>query len=145
MGLASRGLGLCLALSLLGGCAVGLKDVFNDRDLLKDTQREFSQYLRWGAIEKASQFVVPEQRPEFEALAPHLTDLRFTDYEVLQVKQLSETEAQVTVRYRGYSLSSPIERSITLDQQWTRESDKGPWMVRLEVHRLREALGMAAG
>ena len=41
-----------------------LKDPFNDRGFLDDTQKEFSQSLRWGAIEKAATFVVPEQRAE---------------------------------------------------------------------------------
>lgn len=140
-------LALAVAASCLVACAsqIDLNDPFNDRGNLNDTQREFGQYMRWGVIEKASQFVVPDQRDEFESLAPHLTDLRITEFETLEVKMLSETEATALVRYRGYSMSSPIERTITLEETWTREPESKFWMVRIEVNRLREALGLAAG
>ena len=137
-------LGLTVLVGFAVGCAADLNDPYHQRDRLQVTQKEFSQYLRWGAIEKASQFVVEEQRDEFKSLAPHLTDLRITDYEVMKVEQRSDTEALVVVRYVGYSLSSPIERSIVLDQTWTRVPETDFWMVSLEVNRLREALGLAA-
>lgn len=142
--LLTRALGIALLLGGLAGCANDLMDPYHPRETLRETQKEFSQYLRWGAIEKASQFVVEEQRNEFAALAPHLTDLRITDYEVIKVDQVSENEALVVVRYAGYSMASPVERSIVLDQNWSRVPETDFWMVSLEVSRLREALGLAA-
>ncbi len=134
--------GLAL-LALLGGCAIDLNDPYQARDRLKDTQREFTQYLRWGVIEKAAQFVVPEQRAEFETLAPNLTDLRLTDYETLSVETIDENHAKILVRFRGYSMSSPIERTIDIEQDWTFDVEAAVWMVSLEVGRLRKALGVA--
>jgi hypothetical protein len=135
---------LGLFLTSLAGCALSLKDPFNDRGMLKETQKEFSQYLRWGAIEKASMFVVADQRAEFERLTPHLSELRITDYEMIRSEQVSETEASLAVRYRGYSMASPVERTIIIDQTWTLDPESNHWMVRLEVSRLRRALGLAA-
>jgi len=137
-------LGVALLVAVSFGCANDLNDPYHAREMLRDTQKEFSQYLRWGAIEKASQFVVEDQRAEFASLAPHLSDLRITEYEIMKVDQTSADEALVVVRYVGYSLASPIERSIVLDQNWTRVPETQFWMVRLEVNRLREALGLAA-
>ena len=135
---------LVLFLTNLTGCALDLKDPFNDRAFLDDTQKEFSQSLRWGAIEKAAAFVVPEQRAEFDQLKPTLSELRITDYEMMSLERLSDTEAKAAVRYRGYTLSSPIERSIVINETWILDPATHHWMVRLEVARLRKALGLAA-
>ena len=138
---------LCAAaalLSLLGGCAVDLKDPYNDRGRLRGTQKEFTQYMRWGLIDKAAQFVVAEQRAEFETLAPSLTDLRLTDHETLNVESIDSNHASVLVRFSGYSMSSPIERTIEIKQDWIFDEDTRVWMVSFEVDRLRKALGIAA-
>jgi len=138
-------LGLVAVIALLMGCAnVNLEDPFNDRAVLHDTQREFNNYLRWGVIDKAAQFVVKEQRADFQSLAPHLSDLRISNYETIRVQQTAENEAEVVVRYEGYSMVSPIQKSIILEQTWTREEESEFWLVRLEVNRLRDALGLAA-
>ncbi len=138
-------LGLVAVMALLMGCAnVNLEDPFNDRSILHDTQKEFNNYLRWGVIDKAAQFVVAEQRAEFQSIAPHLSDLRISNYETIHVKQTGENEAEVMVRYEGYSMVSPIQRSIILEQTWTRDVESEFWLVRLEVNRLRDALGLAA-
>lgn len=141
---ASR-LGVAIALlSLLGGCAIDLNDPYNDRARLRETQREFTQYMRWGLINKAAQFVIADQRAKFETLAPGMTDLRLTDYETLSVESIDENHASVLVRFRGYSLSSPIERTIEIQQDWSFDEETRVWMVSLEVDRLRKALGIAA-
>lgn len=137
-------IGPVLFLISLAGCAIDLNAPFNDRGALKDTQKEFSQSLRWGAIEKAAMFVVPEQRAEFDQLTPTLSELRITDYEMMHLERLSDSEAKIAVRYRGYTLSSPIERTIVIDQTWILDPETHHWMVRLEVGRLRQALGLAA-
>lgn len=131
-------------LSLLGGCAFDMKDPYNDRARLRKTQREFTQYMRWGLIDKAAQFVIAEQRAEFQTLAPSLTELRLTDHETLSVEAIDKNHASVLVRFRGYTMSSPIERSIEIKQDWIFDEDTGVWMVSFEVDRLRKALGIAA-
>ncbi|MBW2242977.1 MAG: hypothetical protein JRH01_13415 [Deltaproteobacteria bacterium] len=131
-------------LGMLGGCAIDLKDPYNDRARLRETQKEFTQYMRWGLIDKAAQFVVDEQRAEFETLAPSLTELRLTDHETLSVESIDENHARVLVRFQGYTMSSPIERTINIKQDWTFDETTRVWMVSLEVDLLRKALGIAA-
>lgn len=138
-------LGFAVALlGMLGGCAIDLKDPYNDRARLRETQREFTQYMRWGLIDKAAQFVVTEQRAKFETLAPSLTELRLTDHETLSVESVDENHAKVLVRFRGYTMSSPIERTIEILQDWSFDETTRVWMVSLEVDLLRKALGIAA-
>ncbi|MCP3984719.1 MAG: hypothetical protein GY723_10045 [bacterium] len=134
----------CLLLGLLGGCAIDLKDPYNDRSRLRETQREFTQYMRWGLIDKAAMFVVDEQRAEFETLAPSLTELRLTDHETLAVEAVDENHAIVMVRLSGYTMSSPVERTFEIQQDWSFDEETRVWMVSLQVDLLRKALGIAA-
>jgi hypothetical protein len=46
------------------------------------------------------------------------------------------------VKYTGYRLSWPIEKTVKVRQEWSRED--GPWRVRLELTKIREALALAS-
>jgi hypothetical protein len=122
--------------SLLGCAAL---DYQNENNFI-DTQKRFTQYVRWGKIAKASEYVDIGMREEFLSLAPELTDLRFTDYEILEMDIADDLqEATVEVRYSGYRLSMPIERSVDLTQEWKRD-DSGLWQVTVELEAIRETL-----
>jgi hypothetical protein len=95
--------------------------------------------VRWGKVHEASSFVVEEQRKEFLALAPELSDIRFTDYEITRL-DYERGAAHVDVTLRGYRLTSPVERIVHLAQHWEK-TDRAGWQVRLELAELREGLG----
>jgi len=127
---------LCFVVS---GCVSNLLDPMGHEDDFRDLQKRFTQYVRWGKIHEASVFVVEDQRDEFLALAPELTDIRFTDWEVTKLDYGSQS-AHVDVMLRGYRLSQPVERVVHLAQQWDKAEDKG-WQVRLELAELKSGLG----
>ena len=79
-------------------------------------QKHFTQYVRWGKVREAAEFVVPEQRQEFIALGPDLTDIRFTDWEIVTL-EYAEESAKVDVQLRGYRLTIPVERTVHLLQE----------------------------
>jgi hypothetical protein len=123
---------------------VSIKDPMHREDMFNDAMRTFTQYVRWGNFNGAAEYLVDEQRDDFIDLAPELSDVRFTDYEILR-QDLNEerTEATVEVVLTGYRMSSPISRTMRLHQEWKR-SGGTDWKVSVELGPLREALGLAA-
>jgi hypothetical protein len=135
---------LVALLALASGChMVNLTDPMHREDVFNDAMRTFTQYMRWGNLSGAAKFVVDEQQEEFLALAPQLSEVRFTDYEILR-QDLNEerTEATVDVVLTGYLLSSPISRTMRLEQKWKRTGGSD-WRVSVELAPMREALGLA--
>lgn len=140
--LATRGLVLALA-ALAAGCTT-LGDPLHREDDFKDSQRKFTQFVRWGNFQGAALYLVEEQQEEFMTLAPQLSDVRFTDYEILRVDLEDDMKsATVDVIYTGYTLSSPIARTMRLHQIWKRD-DEGDWKVTVALDPIRQALGLAA-
>lgn len=140
--LAARGLVLALA-ALAAACST-FGDPLHREDDFKDSQRKFTQFVRWGNIQGATLYLVEEQQEEFLALAPQLSDVRFTDYEILRVDLEDDMKsATVDVIYTGYTLSSPIARTMRLHQIWKRD-DEGDWKVTVALDPIRQALGLAA-
>ena len=134
---------LAVALVVAGAGCMSFKDPMHHEDVFNETVRQFTQYVRWGNFQGAAAFLAEEQQDELLALAPQLSDVRFTDYEILR-KDLNETRdaGTVDVVYTGYRLSSPISRTMRLHQVWTRTD--GRWSVAIELDPMREALGLAA-
>jgi hypothetical protein len=97
--------------------------------------------VRWGKVHEASAFVVEEQRKEFLELAPELSVIRFTDYEITRL-EYDKQSAQVDVTLRGYRLDQPVERVVHLAQDWEKTEGEG-WRVRLELAELKTGLGRA--
>ena len=132
---------LMIVLFGVSGCVSLFTDPLDRRGQFEDTQERFIQYIRWGNFEEASQFVDPAMRARFMAFSPELSDLRFSDYEITRVDIGEELRtASVEVRFTGYRLSMPIERSVSLVEQWTRDEETGAWTVRLDIEKLRESL-----
>jgi|GEM_PF-1842232 len=126
-------------LLLLAACAS--IDPLNRRRDFKDIQREFAQSLRWGKIDQASEQVVPAMREDFRSLQPQLADFRLTDYEILSVDLADDLrKATVSVRFRGYGLSLPVERSVVVTENWSRDAQTGKWLVALDLARMRSML-----
>jgi len=124
------------------GCTSILTDPLNRRGKFEDTQEMFTQYVRWGKFEEASQFVDPGIRARFMAFSPELSDLRFSDYEITRVDIGEEFEsASIEVRFTSYRLSMPVERSVNLVEQWTRDEETGAWTVKLDIEILVGTVG----
>jgi len=121
------------------GCVNWADPMGRESDFVQ-VQKHFTQYVRWGKVRQAAEFVVPEQRKEFMELGHDLTDIRFTDWETLSIDFTGET-ARAEVQLRGYRLSAPVERIVPLSQSWSKAEDTGAWQVELELAALREGLG----
>jgi hypothetical protein len=80
-------------------------------------------------------------REEFMSCAPEFSDLRFSDYEISEVAiQDGVKSASVDVRYTAYRLSLPVERTVALTEEWTRDEETGVWTVKLDIAKLRETM-----
>jgi hypothetical protein len=128
---------VCLALASLG--CVNPSDPWNHEDDFRRLQKRFTAYVRWGKVHEASVFVVEEQRKEFLELAPELSVIRFTDYEITRL-DYQDASAHVDVTLRGYRLNAPVEKIVHLAQTWEKTEASG-WQVRLELAELKSGLG----
>jgi hypothetical protein len=138
-----RWLALC-ALLLVGptGCITWFIDPMGRKAAFDDTQRQYTQALRWGQLEKASAFVDPELREAFLAQRPYFEAMRITDFSIGQVDYHPDS-AKVTVTYQGYSLESFVEREVREEQSWRREGGSNSWRVRTDVTAFAKGFGEA--
>ncbi len=123
---------------LLGAaCAATFADPLGRENSLEETQRQYTQLVRWGEIEKASAFVEQDGRAALLAHGPRLETIRITDYETGSIEYQSGDEATVTVTYRAYSLATALEKEINEKQAWSRAPGlKNVWLVRSELPAL---------
>jgi hypothetical protein len=125
----------------ISGCLASITDPLDRRGSFEATQTKFTQYVRWGKFDKASQFVDPENRDEFMSYAPEFSDLRFSDYEITRIDiQDGVRSASVDVRITAYRLSMPFERSVDLTEEWTRNEATGLWTVKVDIRKLHDTL-----
>ena len=138
----ARWLVVC-ALLLVGptGCVTWFTDPMGYKAAFDQTQRQYTQYLRWGEIGKASAFVDPSLREAFLQQAPVFESMRITDFEIGEVDYTNDS-AKVSVTYQGYSLDSFVERKIREDQSWYREGSNR-WLVRSDVGGFAKVFGEA--
>lgn len=142
-----RGLGWLMALAALAtlcgslGCA--WLDPLHRRSDFDQIQKSFTQDLRWGRMDKASERVAPELRAEFKSLAPGFQKLRITDYDIIDSKLDPDLKhATVDVRYSGYRVDELVERSVTIHEDWTQDPETGKWEVKCDLAKLQRALGV---
>ncbi len=130
-----------LAALALAGCA-SFTDPLGRHDALELAQKQYTEAIRWGNLDRALGFVEPEQREGFERLMATLEEIRITDFEIGQIEG-DESEASVTVTYRGYAMAYQIERLFREHQQWTRAEGLGNrWQVQSD---LDEGVGTLLG
>jgi hypothetical protein len=134
---------LCAAL-LAGtsGCITSFTDPMGHHTAFNDTQRQYTQYVRWGEFEKASAFVDPALRARFLEHAPAFESMRITDFAIGEVDYRDDS-AKVTVTYDGYSLDSLVEHKIREEQDWYREKSSNRWRVRSDAAVFANAVGAA--
>jgi hypothetical protein len=136
MRLAAPGLASLFAIILVtGGCAATLSDPMGKQNALQLAQREYTQRIRWGELERASLYVDPELRDAFLAQQEVFDSLRVTDYEIGEIEFGEDrNSAEVTVTYRAYSLATLIERPIREKQTWHRADGlANTWTLETEL------------
>jgi hypothetical protein len=112
------------------GCA-SLGDAVSDPALMfHETQREYTNLMRFTDFAKAAHYVAPDARSDFHQQTTALGDLHFTDYEVRDMHDVGKTTT-VEVAYVGYRASDPVVVTYVETQEW--ERDGGVWLVRPHI------------
>jgi iron uptake system EfeUOB component EfeO/EfeM len=130
-----------LATFAIAGCAA-LSDPLGRHEALELAQKQYTEAIRWGYLERARAFVDPEERDAFELLTPVFEEIRITDFEIGQIEG-DEDEANVTVTYRGYGRAYQVEKPFREHQQWSRvEGLANQWQVQSDLDEgIRTLLG----
>lgn len=120
----------------LGGCSLVLPVAavvtypLDKKATFEEAQHRYTTNIRYGLYEDALPFVEPELQPQFQGAIRRFRELRFSDYAVESIDiDAARTQATAVVRYRGYSLSSPLERELRIVQRWRRKVPTNHWYV----------------
>ena len=130
-----------LAALAVSGC-VSLSDPLGRHDALEMAQKQYTEAIRWGYLERARAFIEPERRDAFELLMPVFDEIRITDFEIGEIEG-DENEASVIVTYRGYGRAYQVEKPFREHQQWSRVAGvKNQWHVQSDLDEgVRTLLG----
>jgi hypothetical protein len=135
-----------LGAALLGGlgCPAMVLDPLGRDEALRMTQREYTNRIRWGDIERAAEMVDPELREDFLGFLPAFEQIRITDFEIGKFAPLEDGNVNVPVTYRGYSLATLVEHEIRETQEWYRVGRGRTWRVRPEIAGIANAFHQAS-
>ncbi len=129
-----------LALVSCAGC-ISFTDPLGREDALEQAQLKYTQFVRWGELERARQYVHPDVVEEFNDHASAFEGLRITEYDIGPIEYAEEpTSASVNVTYHGYSETTFLEKPIRERQEWSREGMSNQWLVRPELGEIVETL-----
>jgi hypothetical protein len=118
----------------------GFWDVAETDGTLEDSMRTYTKLVRWGELERASEFVDETIRPQFVALQPHMGRIRVTDFEMGPVDFSDDGAVRVTVVYHAYDVQTLVERRIVEAQEWN-AAGRRIWKVRPDLSGFQAALG----
>lgn len=121
---------IATALLTVFAIATGCAGMGDRAVVFRDTQRRYTQLMRYTDFDKAGRYVMPEERQSFRARTTALGDLRFSDYEVQEVETDGDN-ATARVSYIGYRQSSPIVVTFVEEQHW--ELTGSNWQVRSTI------------
>jgi hypothetical protein len=126
--------GICL---LFFGCLGTLaSDPMGRKYSLENTQREYTEAIRWGQFDTAASFVSSDVREEFHTFSGAFEQIRITDYEVGRIILDEEKmNATVHVTYRGYHDGVFVEKPLREVHEWYR-LDGNEWWVRPQMSSL---------
>jgi hypothetical protein len=129
---------LLALLATAGGCAA-LADPMGRGLALENAQLRYTQHVRWGDLDAASEFVDPALRAEFLRFVPAFESIRITEYDIGRIDYADDREsATVRVTYHAYSLASAQERRIEEEQRWVRPGMGNTWWVQPRLAGLLE-------
>jgi hypothetical protein len=115
------------------GCAA-FSDPMGREDALASAQLRYTQNVRWGNLDAASEFVDPEVRDAFLGQAKAFEAIRITEYDIGRIDYGEDRRtAQVHVTYHAYAPASVEERRIEEEQHWSRPGSGNTWLVRPEL------------
>ena len=141
--MSGRVFGMLLVLLAASGCAA-FGDPMGRERALEGAQLRYTQHVRWGNFEAASEFVDPEQRDAFRGQAPAFDGIRITEYDIGRIEYAGNREsATVRVTYHGYSLATAQEWRIEEQQRWVRPGGDNTWWVQPKLAGLLEPLAGA--
>ena len=139
----ARALGMLLALWAVSGCAA-LSDPMGRERALEGAQLRYTQHVRWGDFDAASEFVDPDAREAFLDQAPAFDGIRITEYYIGRIEYEGNREsATVRVTYHCYSLATAQEWRIDEQQRWVRPGHDNTWWVQPKLAGLLEPLAGA--
>ena len=115
------------------GCA-SFTDPLGRKESLELAQKHYTDFVRWGDLERASRFVEPDQRDVFLEKAGDLEQIRVTDFDVMDIEFDGEDEVNVFVTYLGFSLITALEHRFREHQRWLRDPGLGnQWWVETDL------------
>ena len=121
------------------GCAA-FSDPMGREYALAGVQLRYTQQVRWGNLEAASEFVDPEVRDAFLAQAKSFEAIRITEYDIGRFDYAEDRQsAKVHVTYHAYSPATVEERQIEEEQLWTRPGNGNTWLVKPQLAGLLES------
>lgn len=141
MRIAVRSLALVLT-TLVGlvGCQ-SFTDPLGRQAALELSQKTYTDFVRWGDLERASRFVDPELRGDFLEHVPDFEHIRVTDFDVMDIEYDGEDEVHVVVTYHGFSLRNLVERRFRENQHWVRDPGMGSqWWVKTDLTEVLDTL-----
>jgi hypothetical protein len=122
-----------LASVALVGCQ-SVTDPLGRQESLEASQKQYTDFVRWGELERASKFVDPELRDSFLDQLPRFDLLRVTDFDVQDIEYDGEDEVHVVVTYHGFSLKNMVERRFREEQTWVRDPGlRNRWRVTTDL------------
>lgn len=104
---------------------------------LRDTLNRYEVVVRWGALEKAYGFLVPELNEDV-VIPAGLDNIRVTGYDLLGgPSKLSEDRVTQTVRIDYVLQDSQVVRSLADKQIWQWNDEIGDWQRANPVPELK--------
>jgi hypothetical protein len=116
--------------------ACGAPQVRSENDLAESIQH-FNDGIRWERFSNAATSIPPPQRSQFvDDMDQRASDLKITDYDVVDVARRGDREARVQIKLSWYKASEGTVHETHAIQTWERHG-KVWWMV--DEARLRGA------
>jgi len=116
--------------------ACGAPQVRPEEDLTESI-RQFNEGIRWGRYEVAASSIPPKERSKFiDEMDERATDIKITDYEIMNVEAHGPREARVQLKLTWYKDPENIVRETSATQTWERHGKI--WMM-VDETRLRGA------
>jgi hypothetical protein len=114
---------------VLGLAAAGCGAPQRSGEELSESVRQFNEGVRWERFAVAAAAIPPHDRSQFvDEMDQRATDLKITDYEVVQVDSRGERTARVHVKLTWYKASEGTVHETHAVQTWERHG-KAWWMV----------------
>lgn len=112
--------------------ACGAPQVRSENDL-SESIRTFNEGVRWERFSAAATSIPPPQRSQFvDEMDQRASDLKITDYEVVNVVPRGDREARVQIKLSWYRVSEGTVRETHAIQTWERHGKI--WLMVEESH-----------